>query len=129
MSWFEQELDHEQPFAEALRVQKAAAKLGFDWPDLAPLWDKLAEETLEFQEAVASADVDAIEDELGDMLFMLVNFSRFLKISPEAALNRSSQKFIHRLQHIEQRLKQTDQDWQQAGLEQLEAWWQEAKRI
>lgn len=128
MRWIEQNSNPEQPLSEARRLQDAAAELGFDWPNLAPLWDKLQEETEEFREAVTSGDQQAIEDELGDMLFMLVNFSRFLKVSPQRALDRVNRKFISRLQYVEAQLELHDLQWEQVNLEQLEAWWQAAKK-
>lgn len=127
MSWFEHQADAERPISEALRLQEAAAKLGFDWPDLAPLWDKLNEELGEFREAVDSGDAQAMQDELGDLLFMLVNFSRFLKLSPEQALDSVNRKFIRRLRHVESKLAENQRSWSECSLDELEDWWQDAK--
>ncbi len=127
MSWFEHRADAERPISEALRLQEAAAKLGFDWPDLAPLWDKLNEELGEFREAVDSGDEQAIQDELGDLLFMLVNFSRFLNLSPKQALDSVNRKFIRRLRHVESKLLENQRSWSECTLDELEDWWQDAK--
>ncbi len=127
MRWADQKPQGTRPLAEALRLQQQAAQLGFDWDSLKPLWDKLAEETEEFQQAVASGDNTAMQDELGDLLFMLVNFARFLELSPEQALHTVNLKFVRRLRHVETKLQQADMNWSQASLDQLEAWWQDAK--
>lgn len=128
MSWSEYQADTSAPLSEAMRLQQAAAKLGFDWPDLPPLWDKLNEELGEFREAVDSGDAQAMEDEMGDLLFMLVNFSRFLQLSPEQALNRVNDKFIRRLRHVQNKLSEHQRSWDECSLDELEAWWQDAKR-
>lgn len=128
MNWSEHKADTSAPLSEALRLQQAAAKLGFDWPDLAPLWDKLDEELAEFREAVDSGDSEAMEDELGDLLFMLVNFSRFLKLSPDQALNRVNDKFVRRLRHVQSKLSEHQRSWDECSLDELESWWQDAKR-
>lgn len=125
--WREEKPQAERPLAEALRLQNKAAELGFDWPDLAPLWDKLNEELGEFQEAVASGNPSLIRDEMGDLLFMLVNFSRFLDVSAEEALHGVNEKFVRRLRFVEAQLQKAGQQWQHTDLEQLEAWWQQAK--
>lgn len=127
MSWFDHQADAERPISEALRLQEAAAQLGFDWPDLVPLWDKLNEELGEFREAVDSGDAQAMQDELGDLLFMLVNFSRFLKLSPEQALDSVNRKFIRRLRHVESKLLENQRSWSDCSLDELEDWWQDAK--
>ncbi len=128
MRWAEQQADAGDSLSEALRLQRDAARLGFDWPELAPLWTKLGEETAELKAAIEQGDQDAIEDEFGDMLFMLANFSRFLRVSPQAALHRTNQKFIDRLRHVEARLDALGRSWETASLEELEGYWQEAKR-
>lgn len=128
MHWTEQKPDVDAPLSEARRLQDQAAKMGFDWDELAPLWNKLAEETDEFREAVDSGDKQAMQDELGDLLFMLVNFSRFLGLSPAQALHGTNQKFVRRLSHVETRLTQAGLDWSQASMDQLENWWQDAKK-
>ncbi|MGJ8669420.1 MAG: MazG nucleotide pyrophosphohydrolase domain-containing protein [Oceanococcus sp.] len=127
MRWIEEKPDPARPLLEALRLQKQAAKLGFDWDGLAPLWDKLSEEVAEFKEAVAGERKLEIQDELGDLMFMLVNFSRFLEVSAGNALHGTNEKFCQRLSFVESQLEQAGMEWQDADIDQLEAWWQQAK--
>lgn len=128
MKWSEQRAAADQPLAEAERLQKQAAELGFDWPELDPLWDKLHEEIEELREAIAGGRRDEMRDELGDLLFMLVNFSRFLALDAGEALHRTNEKFIRRLAGVEQALQSQGRDWSEASLDELEALWQAAKR-
>ena len=83
----------------AEKLQKKAAKVGFDWDSVAPVWDKVAEELQELREAVAEKDSGHINEELGDVLFSLVNLARFLKVDPELALMHTNCKFMHRFSH------------------------------
>ena len=92
--------------ARAEKLQKRAARHGFDWPDVGPVFDKLHEEIDELKEAWEAAqtgagDPDAVEDELGDLLFVCVNLARFMKVNPEQALNRTNHKFDARFRAIE----------------------------
>ena len=127
MRWDETTPNAARPLSEALALQQAAAAQGFDWPALAPLWDKLDEEIRELRAAVEGGEPREIRDELGDLLFMLVNFSRFLKLSPEQALDSVNRKFIRRLRHVEHKLTEHGRDWADCTLDELEAWWQDAK--
>lgn len=127
MSWGAEQPDASRPLAEALRLQRKAAKLGFDWPAIEPLWDKLAEEVEELRAAIAAGQQQDIQDELGDLLFMLVNFARFLDVTPEQALDSVNRKFVRRLRHIEAGLRESGRDWQDASLDEMEALWQASK--
>ncbi len=127
MKWADQHSDAAQALTEAQRLQEEAAAQGFDWPELAPLWDKLAEEITELRAAVDGGDRQEMLGELGDLFFMLVNFCRFLQISPTEALQSTNEKFIHRLRHVEQRLTAKSQAWAETDIEELEVLWQEAK--
>ncbi len=111
----------------AEKLQKKAAKVGFDWDSVAPVWDKVAEELQELREAVAEKDSGHINEELGDVLFSLVNLARFLKVDPELALMHTNCKFMHRFSHVEQRVKAEKRDWESFSLEELDAFWNEAK--
>ncbi len=111
----------------AVKLQKRAARVGFDWKDAASVLDKIAEETTELVEARETKSADAIEDEFGDLLFVIANLSRHLKVDPEAALRRTNQKFIDRFQYIEKRLAGDNRSTEEASLEEMEALWQEAK--
>lgn len=86
---------------KAYRMQQKTAKVGFEWKQIEDVWLKVEEETTELKEAVESGNKDAIEDEFGDLLFALVNYSRFLNIDPEAALERTNIKFKKRFEFIE----------------------------
>lgn len=118
-------------FQRAAKLQKRASKAGFDWPDTAMVFDKLQEESGELQDAWKAqsgpADQDAVEDELGDLLFVAVNLSRFLGIDAEQALRRSNQKFERRFRHMEQQLQAAGERFEGQDIETLEAFWQRAK--
>ncbi|RMF16737.1 MAG: nucleoside triphosphate pyrophosphohydrolase, partial [Gammaproteobacteria bacterium] len=111
----------------ARKLQKAAAKVGFDWPEIAPVFDKLHEEIDELREAHAEGNQDAMEDELGDLLFVCVNLSRFMNVDPGQALRRANRKFAERFRHVEARVRASGRSWDAHALEDLEAWWEEAK--
>ncbi len=111
----------------AQKVQKRAAKVGFDWDSVQGAWDKLAEETEEVRQAVESEDADAVAEELGDLLFSAVNVSRFLKVNAEQALNGATDKFIARFAEVERLALERGIDMNTAGLEVLDALWDEIK--
>ncbi|RVV99320.1 nucleoside triphosphate pyrophosphohydrolase [Mesobaculum littorinae] len=111
----------------ALKLQKRAARVGFDWPDPGGAAEKLAEEAAEFAEAARTGDPDAIEDELGDVLFSTVNLARHMGQDPEAALRRANEKFAHRFAQVEARLAAEGRSPRDATLEEMEAHWQAAK--
>lgn len=111
----------------AVKLQEKAAKVGFDWDSAAPIVAKIAEETAEFDEALALGDRDAMEDELGDLLFSLVNLARFHAVDPEKALRRSAAKFRTRFDHIERSLLVEGRSLASASLEEMETLWTEAK--
>jgi ATP diphosphatase len=120
--------------ARASKLQKRAARHGFDWPDIGPVFDKLQEEITELKEAwheaqAGTGDPDAIEDELGDVLFVCVNLSRFMKTDPEQALKRTNHKFYARFRAIEQELARQGRDIDSETLEALDALWRSAKGI
>jgi uncharacterized protein YabN with tetrapyrrole methylase and pyrophosphatase domain len=90
--------------------------------------EKLHEELAEFAEARQQESQESLEDELGDMLFVLVNLARFVKVDPEQALRRSNAKFRERFGYIEKKLKEQGKTLQEANIQEMEALWQEAKR-
>ena len=114
---------------EAQQIASKAAGVGFDWENPDQVLDKLHEELAEFAEARRTADSEQLEDELGDMLFVLVNLARFVKVDPEQALRRTNDKFRRRWSHIEARLAERGKKPEQSNIEEMEALWQEAKRI
>lgn len=120
----------------AIKLQAKAAKVGFDWPSLAPVFDKMREELAEFEEvakpadprgAAAPADKDAIEDEFGDLLFVMANVARHLDIDPEHALRRANAKFTRRFQSIERDLAARGKSPADSTLDEMDALWNEAK--
>ncbi len=112
----------------ALKLQKRAARVGFDWPDLAGVLDKFNEEIEEFySEMPEPVDADRLEDEFGDTLFALVNVGRHFKMDPEKALRRANSKFIRRFKHIEKRLAEDGKSPDDVDLNAMETLWLEAK--
>lgn len=113
----------------ARRVTERAATVGFDWPDVEPVWDKIAEEIGELQEAVARGQGAArIEAELGDLLMAITNLSRFLGVDPEAALRGATERFIRRFQGMEATLAARGGRMEDETLDALEELWQAQKR-
>ena len=113
----------------AYKLQSKAAKVGFDWPDVKGVWDKVQEELAELQEALASGDRAAAENELGDVLFALVNYARHQKIEPEVALNGTNNRFAKRFAHVESCVEVSGKAWQDFSLAELDQFWDEAKRL
>ena len=111
----------------AYKLQEKAAKLGFDWDELDPVWAKVSEEMDEFKEAIAQEDRENMEKEAGDVLFSLINLLRWYKISGENALNRTNTKFRQRFLHVEACVNQSDRSWEDFSLAELDAFWEEAK--
>ena len=111
----------------AYKAQRKAASLGFDWPDVHGALPKIAEETDELMQAHAAGDKDAAADELGDLLFSVVNVARHLKIDPEVALRAAVAKFRHRFEGVEQLAAQRTIELSSAGLETLDQLWDEVK--
>ena len=129
---------------EAHKISSKAANVGFDWPGVQGLFEKLSEETLELQEHVQKIpDADSpagklklpdelkerMEDEIGDLFFVLVNIARYLSVDPESALRRTNRKFRRRFGWLEEQLRQQNTSLEEAPLEQMEALWQQAKTL
>ncbi len=123
----------------AIKLQDKAARVGFDWPSLAPVFDKMREELAELEDVAAPADprganpdrseakAAKIAEEFGDLLFVMANVARHLKLDPEAALRAANDKFVRRFQHIEQRLSEQNRSPEGATLAEMDALWDEAK--
>jgi ATP diphosphatase len=113
----------------AEKIQKRAARVGFDWKQLDPVIDKIEEELGELRNELTAGDVDTtrLTDELGDVLFAVANLARHCKVDPEAALRATNDKFERRFRHIERRLAETGRTPTDATLEEMETLWQEAK--
>ena len=114
--------------SRAAKLQKRAATVGFDWPEALPVLDKVREELDEVLQAMADGDADALEDEIGDLLFATVNLARHLKHDPENALRRANRKFERRFRFIEQALRGSGRPIEECNLDELDALWGEAKR-
>lgn len=114
---------------KAYKLQKKAAKVGFDWDDINPVLDKIEEELGELREAIASKDAGEQAAELGDLLFATVNASRFIHADPEEALARTNQKFKKRFSYIEEQLRISGRTFDQTDLIEMDRYWEEAKRI
>lgn len=112
----------------AAKLQKRAAQVGFDWPDALPVVDKLREELDEVLEAMADGDAEGIFEEVGDLLFVVVNLARHLKVDAESALRAGNQKFERRFRYIEAVLRSEQRAIADCSLEQLEALWVLAKK-
>lgn len=112
----------------AVKLQKRAARVGFDWPKVLQVFDKIDEEVAELKhEIVTNGSHDRLEDELGDLLFGLVNLARHLDVDPESALRHTNAKFERRFHRIEETLAAEGRHPAEASLEDLEAAWQAAK--
>jgi len=112
---------------EAQQITSRAARVGFDWRNTDEVLAKLEEERLEFAEARERGSQDQIEDELGDLLFVLVNLARFVKVDPEQALRRTNAKFRRRFGHVEAELAARGRAPADSNIEEMESLWQEAK--
>ena len=126
-------LDEEYRASSALQTaynyQKRAAKVGFDWPDVEGAWDKFTEEWQEFRHEVTKGSNASRLDEFGDVLFTLVNLARFYKLSPEEAMLHANEKFARRFGYVEQQVKASGKPFSDFTLEQLDAFWNEAKQL
>ena len=112
----------------AEKLQKRAARVGFDWPELAPVFGKVREELQELEwEVSATAPRPRLEDELGDVLFSVANLARKLGVDPEQALRGTNRKFERRFRHVETRLGELGRKPEQASLDEMDGYWDEAK--
>lgn len=111
------------------RIQDKARNVGFDWKEKEDIWHKVEEELNEFKDEVHAMNQEKMEEEFGDLLFSMINAARLYKINPENALERCNRKFIRRFNHIEKRTKEENKELSQLSLEEMDAYWDEAKRI
>ncbi|MGH8433526.1 MAG: nucleoside triphosphate pyrophosphohydrolase [Pseudomonas sp.] len=114
--------------SRAVKLQKRAAQVGFDWPEALPVVDKVREELDEVLEAMSADDPQAMAEEIGDLLFVVVNLARHLKVDPETALRSANGKFERRFRFIEQVLREQGRKVELCSLEELDALWAQAKR-
>ncbi len=116
------------PLVKAVRMQEKASGVGFDWEKPEQVWDKVMEELSELQKEVHNdADKNKMKDELGDLFFALVNYSRFLDVNPEDALEHTNRKFLHRFQYLERRAKEDGKSIPDMSLKEMDVYWNEAK--
>ncbi len=120
---------HLPALLRAHQLQARAARVGFDWEHADQVFSKVIEEMKEFEEAFRAKDRRGMEDELGDLLFALVNIGRFIEVNPEDALRKSISRFISRFRHIEEEIARQEKEWADVSLEEMEVLWQEAKGL
>lgn len=113
---------------KAQKLQKKAARVGFDWPEIAPVFGKIREEAAELEQAVAEGSAKNIEEELGDLLFSVVNLARKLGVESEAALALANEKFVRRFHAVEDTLTAQGKKLGEASLEEMDAAWDAAKK-
>ena len=111
----------------AVKLQKRAAEVGFDWPSLAPVLAKAEEEIAELKAAMAERDTKRVAEEFGDLLFVMANIARHLKVDPEAALRHANDKFVRRFKSIEAALAKDGRSCEDASVEEMDQLWDEAK--
>jgi len=115
--------------ARAQSITRRASHLGFDWPDIGPVWGKVEEEIRELKNAAESGDKARTGEELGDLFFSLVNLARFLDVEAEEILAQTIDRFTRRFHHIETKLQQANKSFDQSSLEEMDRFWEEAKKI
>jgi len=114
---------------KSFRIQEKVRGIGFDWDNKNQVWDKVLEELEELKVEVKKGDVDRIESEFGDVLFALTNYSRFINVNPEDALERTNKRFIKRFQIMERLIEKENLNLDQMNLEEMDKYWAEAKGI
>lgn len=112
---------------KAYRMQEKASKVGFDWETKEEVWLKVEEEIKEMKEAEEMSDREKLEEEMGDLFFSLVNYSRFIGVNPVNALRKTNEKFVKRFQFIEQELKKKNRKIYDATLAEMDEFWEESK--
>ena len=118
------------PLVKAYRIQEKAKGVGFDWEEPEQVWDKVIEELNELHYEVNNGqNPDRMEHELGDLLFALVNYARFIEVNPEDALERTNKKFIKRFQHLEKKAEEMGKSLKNMTLAEMDVFWEEAKKM
>jgi len=113
---------------KAMRIQEKARGVGFDWDEKEQVWEKVREEMDEFLDACRQQKQEAMQAEFGDLLFSLINYSRFVDINPEEALESTNKKFIKRFKYLEEAIKADGKKITDLNLEQLDSYWEQAKQ-
>jgi XTP/dITP diphosphohydrolase len=114
---------------KASRIQDKAKGVGFDWEESSQVWEKVKEELAEFHDEVQAGDKDKMEAEFGDVLFSLINYTRFIDINPEDALERTNKKFIKRFMYLESKAGELGKPLQDMTLAEMDVFWNEAKKL
>jgi tetrapyrrole methylase family protein / MazG family protein len=114
---------------EADKISHKAASVGFEWPNISGVIEKLQEEAAELASARETGTQEHIEHEIGDLLFTVVNLARFLKVDPEQALRKTNRRFRKRFAHVEKKIAATLDEPAAISIERMEELWQEAKRL
>jgi tetrapyrrole methylase family protein/MazG family protein len=115
------------PLERAYLIQQKVSRVGFDWQEPGPVWDKIAEEMAELKEAAESGHLHLAEEEFGDLLFTVVNLGRLMNLDPTLALNSTNQKFIRRFQELERQLSELGRSPAESGLEEMDEIWNSIK--
>jgi tetrapyrrole methylase family protein / MazG family protein len=115
--------------ARAQTISERAARVGFDWPKIEPVWQKVEEELSELKAACASGEHQRTGEELGDVFFSLVNLARFLGVQAEEVASQTTDKFIERFNYLEDQLRQAGKSPNQSSLEEMDRFWDEAKAL
>lgn len=115
--------------ARAQSISRRAAHLGFEWPAIDQVWAKVDEEIAELKEAAAAGDARRTGEEVGDLLFTMVNIARFLDVEAEDVLAKTVDRFTRRFRHIEARLKEGNKSFEDSTIEEMDRYWEEAKRL
>ncbi len=115
---------------KAYRIQGKAASVGFDWErgDQGPVLEKIGEELAEVRQAMDRGDPDALSSEIGDLVFAVINLARRMGIDPDGALSKTNEKFSRRFRYIEKAVEKSGKDWDDFSLEELDAFWNQAKQ-
>jgi XTP/dITP diphosphohydrolase len=113
----------------AHRLQEKAAKVGFDWEKKEDVWKKVIEEIGEMHRSEGEGNYERLEDEIGDVFFALVNYSRFLGVNPENALRRTNKKFISRFSYVENKITELGKKLSDVNLKEMDYYWEESKKI
>ena len=111
------------------KIQKRASKVGFDWPDVIGVFEKIKEETNELEEAIGTKDKESIEEEIGDLLMIITNLAQKLDVNSEQALKKSNDKFIKRFNFLEEELNKRNETVSETSFEELDSLWDQSKKL
>jgi MazG family protein len=113
----------------AHRLQEKASKVGFDWEKKEDVWAKVIEEIKEMHESEKENNLTRLEEEIGDVFFALVNYSRYLKVNPESALRMTNKKFIKRFNYVEEKITESGKSLAESSLQEMDKYWEECKHL